>query len=99
MHAPDVIAWQDEPAKAARDKTASSIVVGLKLVHDGHADAFVSAGNTGAVVAGSLLYVRRIPGVKRPAICTIMPCMPSPIAFLDVGANAEVRPSTCASSP
>ena len=92
VHAPDVISSHDEPAKAARNKTASSIVVGLKLVHDGHADAFVSAGNTGAVVAGSLLYVRRIPGVKRPAICTIMPCMPSPIAFLDVGANAEVRP-------
>jgi phosphate acyltransferase len=92
VHAPDVIASGDEPAKAARNKTESSIVVGLKLVHAGEADAFVSAGNTGAVVAGSLLYVRRIRGVKRPAICTIMPCMPSPIAFLDVGANAEVRP-------
>ncbi len=92
LHAPDVIASHDEPAKAARNKTESSIVVGLKLVHAGEADAFVSAGNTGAVVAGSLLYVRRIGGVKRPAICTIMPCMPAPIAFLDVGANAEVRP-------
>ena len=77
---------------AARNKTESSIVVGLKLVHEGGADAFVSAGNTGAVVAGSLLYVRRINGVQRPAICTIMPCMPTPIAFLDVGANAECRP-------
>jgi glycerol-3-phosphate acyltransferase PlsX len=72
--------------------TGSSIVVGLKLVHEGEADAFVSAGNTGAVVAGSLLYVRRIQGVQRPAICTIMPCMPTPIALLDVGANAEYRP-------
>ena len=92
VHAPDVIGYHDEPAKAARNKTESSIVVGLKLVQAGEADAFVSAGNTGAVVAGSLLYVRRIRGVKRPAICTIMPCMPAPIAFLDVGANAEVRP-------
>jgi glycerol-3-phosphate acyltransferase PlsX len=92
VHAPDVIGYDEEPAKAARNKTASSIVVGLKLVHEGGADAFVSAGNTGAVVAGALLYVRRIKGVKRPAICTIMPCMPSPIAFLDVGANAECRP-------
>jgi len=91
VHAPDVIGYDEEPATAARAKTSSSIVVGLKLVHDGEADAFVSAGNTGAVVAASVLYVRRIPGVKRPAICTIMPAMPAPIAFLDVGANAEVR--------
>ncbi len=92
VHAPDVIGYDEEPATAARAKTGSSIVVGLKLVHAGEADAFVSAGNTGAVVAGSVLYVRRIPGVQRPAICTIMPAMPAPIAFLDVGANAEVRP-------
>jgi phosphate acyltransferase len=91
VHAPDVIGYDEEPATAARAKTGSSIVVGLKLVHEGHADAFVSAGNTGAVVAASVLYVRRIRGVKRPAICTIMPAMPAPIAFLDVGANAEVR--------
>jgi glycerol-3-phosphate acyltransferase PlsX len=92
VHAPDTIGYDEEPARAARNRTESSIVIGLKLVHEGGADAFVSAGNTGAVVAGSLLYVRRIKGVHRPAICTIMPCMPSPIAFLDVGANAECRP-------
>ena len=92
VHAPDVIGYDEEAATAARAKTGSSIVVGLRLVHAGEADAFVSAGNTGAVVAASVLYVRRIPGVKRPAICTIMPAMPAPIAFLDVGANAEVRP-------
>lgn len=92
VHAPDVIGCEEEPARAARNKVDSSIVVGLKLVHAGGADAFVSAGSTGAVVAASLLYVRRIPGVSRPAICTIMPAMPSPIAFLDVGANAEFRP-------
>ena len=91
VHAPDVIGYNEEPATAARAKTGSSIVIGLKLVHAGEADAFVSAGNTGAVVAASVLYVRRIPGVKRPAICTIMPAMPAPVAFLDVGANAEVR--------
>ncbi len=92
VHAPDVIGSHDAPASAARNKTESSIVVGLKLVHRGEADAFVSAGNTGAVVAASLLYVRRIPGVQRPAICSIMPCMPAPIALLDIGANAECRP-------
>jgi glycerol-3-phosphate acyltransferase PlsX len=92
VHAADVIGYDEEPATAARNKTESSIVVGLKLVHESAADAFVSAGNTGAVVAGSVLYVRRLRGVQRPAICTIMPCMPAPIAFLDVGANAECRP-------
>jgi phosphate acyltransferase len=91
VHAPEVIGYDEEPATAARAKTGSSIVVGLKMVHEGEADAFVSAGNTGAVVAASVLYVRRIPGVKRPAICTIMPAMPAPVAFLDVGANAECR--------
>jgi glycerol-3-phosphate acyltransferase PlsX len=90
-HAPEVIGYDEEPATAARAKTGSSIVVGLKMVHNGEADAFVSAGNTGAVVAASVLHVRRIPGVKRPAICTIMPAMPAPVAFLDVGANAECR--------
>ena len=92
VHAPDAIGYDEEPAWAARNRTDSSIVVGLKLVHGGEADAFVSAGNTGAVTAGALLYVRRIKGVQRPAICTIMPCMPRPIAFLDVGANAEYKP-------
>ena len=92
VHAPDVIGYREEAAYAARNKTGSSIVVGLRLVRDGQADAFVSAGNTGAVVAASVLHVHRIKGVLRPAICTIMPCMPAPIAFLDAGANAECRP-------
>jgi glycerol-3-phosphate acyltransferase PlsX len=92
VHAPDVIGYDEEPAHAARHRTESSIVVGLRLVREGAADAFVSAGNTGAVVAASVLHVRRIKGVVRPAICTIMPAIPSPIAFLDAGANAECRP-------
>jgi glycerol-3-phosphate acyltransferase PlsX len=92
VHAPDVISFHDEPVAAARKKTESSLVVGMKLVHEGKADAFVSAGNTGAVVAASLLYVHRIRGVQRPAICSIMPAVPSPLAMLDIGANAECRP-------
>ena len=92
VHAADVIGYDEEPAHAARVRTGSSIVVGLRLVREGGADAFVSAGNTGAVVAASVLHVRRIRGVVRPAICTIMPAIPAPIAFLDAGANAECRP-------
>jgi len=92
VHAPDVVSFHDEPVAAARKKTDSSLVVGMKLVREGRADAFVSAGNTGAVVAASLLYVHRIRGVQRPAICSIMPAVPSPLAMLDIGANAECRP-------
>ncbi len=92
VHAPDVVSFHDEPVAAARHKTGSSLVVGLKLVHEGAADAFVSAGNTGAVVAAGLLYVRRIAGVQRPAICSILPAVPAPLACLDIGANAECRP-------
>ena len=92
VHAPDAISFHDEPVAAARKKTGSSLVVGMKLVHEGAADAFVSAGNTGAVVAASLLYVHRIRGVQRPAICSVMPAVPTPLACLDIGANAECRP-------
>jgi glycerol-3-phosphate acyltransferase PlsX len=92
VHAPDAISFHDEPVAAARRKTQSSLVVGMKLVHEGKADALVSAGNTGAVVAASLLYVHRIHGVQRPAICSIIPAAPAPVAFLDIGANAECRP-------
>jgi glycerol-3-phosphate acyltransferase PlsX len=92
VHAGDVIASDDEPASAARHKTGSSMVVGAKMVAEGAADAFVGAGNTGAMLACALLYIRRQKGVQRPAICTIMPAAPTPIALLDVGANADVRP-------
>lgn len=92
VHAPDAIGYDEEPVAAVRRRPESSIVSGLRLLAAGEADAFVSAGNTGAVVAAAVLHVHRIRGVLRPAICTIMPCMPAPIAFLDVGANAEVRP-------
>jgi phosphate acyltransferase len=91
VHAPDVVTMHDSPVVALKQKPLSSLVVGMTLHKERAVHAFISAGNTGAVVAASVLYVRRIPGVKRPAICTIMPAMPAPIAFLDVGANAEVR--------
>jgi glycerol-3-phosphate acyltransferase PlsX len=91
VDAPDVIASGDEPVKAVRARPESSLVVAAKLVVAGRADAFVSAGNTGAVVAAGLLHIRRMKGVIRPAICAIMPALPSPVVFLDAGANAEVR--------
>ena len=63
-----------------------------RLVADGQADAFVSMGNTGAALAAGLLHVHRIKGVLRPALCTLLPAVPTPVVFLDAGANAEVRP-------
>ena len=90
--AADVISSSEEPAKAVRGRPEASIVVAARLVAGGQADALVSAGSTGAVLAASLLYIRRLKGVSRPAICTLMPSIPLPIVFLDMGANADVRP-------
>ncbi|MEO6197049.1 MAG: phosphate acyltransferase PlsX [Dehalococcoidia bacterium] len=92
IHAPDVIAMDEEPARAARHKKESSIVVGLRMVKDGQADAFVSAGNTGAVMAGSILYLHRIRGIERPSLAGLLPLSGKLTVLLDVGANADARP-------
>ncbi|NLE73256.1 MAG: phosphate acyltransferase PlsX [Actinobacteria bacterium] len=90
--ATSVISFHDEPAWAVRNKPDSSIVIGARLVTDGVADGFISAGSTGAMLAAGLLVVKRIRGVKRPAILVVLPGMEGPIAFLDAGANANCRP-------
>ena len=87
-----IISSSDEPAMAVRSKTDSSIVVGARSVADGRAQGFVSAGSTGAMLAASLLVVKRIRGVKRPAIVTVLPGLSGPVVFLDAGANANCRP-------
>lgn len=93
VHAPDVIEMDDEPARAAREKRDSSMHVGLGLVRDGKADAYVTAGNTGGVLAVATLYtLRRIPGVKRPAMTAIFPLPAGRAVVLDIGANADCRP-------
>ena len=92
IHAPDVITMDDKPSVAAKQKPESSIHVGLNLVRDGSADAFVTAGNTGAAYAIAMLYaIKRIPGVKRPALTAIFPIHNNPVMFLDVGANADSK--------
>jgi glycerol-3-phosphate acyltransferase PlsX len=91
-HAPDLIAPSESAAAAVRRKPDSSIVVGLKLQREGRADAFVSAGSTGAVMAASLFFLRRLPGVDRPAIGTILPTSAQPLLLLDAGANVDCRP-------
>ncbi len=91
--APDVIAMDEHPAQAVRAKKESSIVRGIQMVEDGRVGAFVSAGNSGAVMAAALFGLRRIPGVDRPAIGSPIPSGGDGYAFLlDVGANADARP-------
>ena len=92
VDAPDVIAMDEHPAEAAKNKPNSSINVGLKLVKDGKADAFITAGNTGATMAAALLTLGLIKGIGRPALATIFPTGDRLTMLLDVGANADCRP-------
>jgi phosphate acyltransferase len=88
VDAPDVIEMADKPT-AVRGKPNSSMMVGLKLQADDGSDAFVSAGNTGAQMAASMLLLRLHAGLKRPAIATIFPTAKRPVVVLDSGANVD----------
>jgi glycerol-3-phosphate acyltransferase PlsX len=92
VHASEVIEMDDDPAQAARMKKGSSMHVGMKLVHDGLADAYVTAGNTGGVLAVATFTLRRISGIKRAALTGIFPLPAGEIVVLDVGANADCKP-------
>ncbi|MEX2527442.1 MAG: phosphate acyltransferase PlsX [Gemmatimonadota bacterium] len=91
-HAPSRILPGEAPVQAIRKKTDSSIVQGLRLQKEGDVDAFVSAGSTGAVMAGAFLLLRSLPGVDRPAIGTVLPTSRDPVLMLDAGANVDCRP-------
>ncbi len=88
----EVIEMSDKPAEAVRGKPDSSLVAAVRAVAVGDADAVLSAGNTGAVLAAGLLYLRRLPGVMRPAIAVPIPSRDGPSLLLDAGANADARP-------
>lgn len=90
--ASEVIEMAEHPAQAVRQKTDSSIVVGMREVKAGRAAAFVSAGNTGAMLAAGLFHLGRIPGVERPAIATVFPTRSGFTLIVDVGANADCKP-------
>jgi len=92
LEAPDVIEMREKPAEAVRAKPQSSLVVAVRAVGEGRADAVVSAGNTGAMLAAGLLQLRRIPGVLRPAIAVPIPARRGPSVLIDAGANADARP-------
>jgi glycerol-3-phosphate acyltransferase PlsX len=87
-----VIEMHEKPAEAVRAKPDSSLVAAVRAVAEGSADAVVSAGNTGAMLAAGLLELRRIPGVLRPAIAVPIPAQRGPSVLLDAGANADARP-------
>ena len=86
-----VVAMREKPADAFREKTDSSLVRAVKAVADGEADAVVSPGNTGAMLAAGLVLLRRVPGVRRPAIAVPIPARRGPCVLVDAGANADCR--------
>ena len=91
IEASDVIEMDEKPTDAVRSKPDSSLVVACKAVGDGRADAVVSPGNTGAMLAASLVHIRRVAGVLRPAIAVVIPARTGPNVLIDAGANADAR--------
>ena len=91
-NAKEVIAMNEPAAISVRRKKDSSIAVGINLIKEGKADAFVSAGNTGAVVCAAALKLRTLPGVERPGIGVVLPTLGGPCLMLDVGANIDCTP-------
>ena len=92
VHCSDAIDMCDDPTSVLKAKPDSSMAVGFRLLNEGRGDAFVSAGNTGAITVGATLITRRIKGVKRPAIASVMPSAKKPFLMMDCGANAECKP-------
>ncbi len=91
--ASEVIEMAEPPVMAIRKKKDSSIVVGMKMVHNGEADAFVSAGSTGAVLVGGQLVVGRVKGVERPPLAPLLPTEKGFSLLIDCGANVDARAS------
>ena len=92
VNAAEVITMEDSPTAALRSKKNSSIAVGLGMHREGKAQAFVSAGNTGAVMSASTLILGRIEGVGRPTIGALVPTAQSPCFLVDAGANVDCKP-------
>lgn len=92
IHTEDVISMHDEPTTLLKAHSESSMALAFKELAEGNADAFVSAGSTGAVVVGGTLIIKRIKGIKRPALAGLIPSPQGHYMLMDMGANAECRP-------
>ncbi len=90
--ATEVVTMDDSPSKAMRRKRESSIAVGLRLVRDGRAQGFISAGNSGATMAIAMVTLKKLQGIDRPAIVTCLPTLKKPVTILDVGGNVDCSP-------
>lgn len=93
VDASEVVEFEDHPAQAVREKQDSSIVVGINLLKNGNASAFVSAGNSGAVMAAATLTLKRIEGIERPALGFLFVLPWHSVLLIDLGANADCKPS------
>ena len=91
-HAGDVLSMEDDAADLLKKRTDTSMGVGLKLLAEGAGDAFVSAGSTGALLVGATSFVKRIKGIRRAALATVLPGRDKSFLLLDCGANVECRP-------
>ena len=91
IKANDIITNEDDPARAIRRKKESSMVVGMKALKDGRGHAFISAGNTGAILAGGLFIVKRVPGIDRAALTSIYPTLEGNALLVDAGANVDSK--------
>lgn len=96
VHASEVVTMHDHPAQAFRQKPDSSMRIAVGRVADGHGDAVVSAGNSGAMLATCIFGLGRLAGVERPAIVTVLPTPSGPLVLCDAGANTEPKPSQLA---
>ena len=92
VDAPDVITTDEHPVMALRKKPRSSLVMGMNLVREGQAEAIVSAGSTGAIMAGAMFRIGRIEGIERPALAPVLPAPGRPLMLIDSGANVDCKP-------
>ena len=94
VHAPDVISMHDDPVTLLKAKSESSMAVAFKLLKDGKGDAFVSGGSTGAIVVGANFIIKRLKGIKRAGLATVIPTIKGCYLLMDAGANLDCKPET-----
>ena len=94
VHAPDVIEMHDDPVSLLKAKSQSSMAVAFQLLKEGKGDAFVSAGSTGAIVVGANFIIKRIKGIKRAGLATVIPTASGCYLLMDAGANLDCKPET-----